>query len=78
MVDLPADAADFPGQITLQVNLDKAGFDIVSIIDDNTLQINPAVVATTKVTHNKSPGAGEAVCLFRFLSADYTSSKSEI
>jgi hypothetical protein len=48
---LPAAAVDAGASVTVEATLDKAGFDIINVIDDNTLEINPGVVATRNVTY---------------------------
>ena len=48
---LPAAAVDAGAPVTVEATLDKAGFDIISVIDDNNLEISPGVVATRTVTY---------------------------
>ena len=50
---LPADALS-PGNVTVRATLDRAGFGVASVIDDNTLEIDPGVVATATVTYKKN------------------------
>jgi hypothetical protein len=53
---LPADALT-PGDVTVKATLDRAGFGIASIVDDQTLELDPGVVANATVTYIKAPPA---------------------
>lgn len=54
---LPANATPTPNApITVQATLDKAGFEIVSVIDDNTLEISPTPTRSTNVTYTRAGG----------------------
>ena len=48
---LPAAAVNAGSPVALRADLDMAPFDIISVIDDNTLEISPGVVATRNVTY---------------------------
>ena len=50
-----ADGALTPGDVTVRATLDRAGFGIASIVDDNTVELDPGVVATATVTYKKAP-----------------------
>ena len=54
---LPADSVS-QGNVTVRATLDRAGFGVASIVDDNTLEIDPGVVATATVTYKKATGTG--------------------
>jgi hypothetical protein len=49
---LPADALS-DGNVTVRATLDKAGFGMARVIDDNTVELEPGVVATATVTYRK-------------------------
>ena len=54
-VPLPADAK-LRGTITVQATLNKAGFEVIQVIDDNTVLVGGPVVASTNVTYIKTDG----------------------
>ena len=55
---LPADALNPGAEITVKATLDRAGFGVASVVDDQTLEIDPGVVATATVTYKKAAGTG--------------------
>ena len=56
-VTLPSGAIDAGKSLTVQATLDAAGFEILQIIDNNSILINPPVVASTTVNYTKTDGS---------------------
>lgn len=50
---LPADALT-PGDVMVRATLDRAGFGIANVVDDQTLELDPGVVARATVTYKKN------------------------
>lgn len=56
-VPLPSDALDAGKSVTVQATLDAAGFEVLQIIDNNNILINPPAVASTTVNYTKTDGS---------------------
>jgi hypothetical protein len=69
---LPADALS-DGDVTVRATLDRAGFGIASVVDDNTVELDPGVVATATVTYKKDPtGTGTKSVSIPFSGGPFT------
>jgi hypothetical protein len=55
-VNLPADAVNAGAPVTVQATFDRNGFQVVQVIDDNTLVFTPAPTATATITYVKGAG----------------------
>ncbi len=55
-VNLPADAKLAGKPITLQATLDMDGHQVIQVIDDKTIIIDPPIVTSTNVTYVKTDG----------------------
>ena len=55
-VNLPADAKLAGKAITLEATLDRAGFQVLQVIDDKTILVDPPVTASTNVTYIQTDG----------------------
>jgi hypothetical protein len=66
-VNLPADAVNAGAPVTVSATLDKAGFEAVSVTNDNTLVFTPAPTVTATVTYRKATtGTGTVRVLITF------------
>jgi hypothetical protein len=54
--NLPADAINAGQPVTVQATINRGGFEVTQVLNDNTLVFTPAPTVTASVTYNKTGG----------------------